>query len=617
MPLPDLRDKLATAAMSSPGQPPTTPAIAADHPDRLESWKEIAAYLGKDVRTVQRWEKREDLPVHRLQHEKQGSVYAYKSELDAWWKSSEPFESLESEDPFGSDLVDDPDNLEDPPQVLAASGATPSRNRVALLSIVTIAILCVIITGLLISRSKSDRFTQGKVRIVVLPLQNLSGDPNQLYFSLGMTEEITADLSRSSPNGVGVIARSTAERLAGKPVDEIRRALDVDYIVEGSVFRANDKVRITIELIQAKDQTHLWAKSYDAELKDVIGVQRDIAQAIAAEVTSRTVKLNQAPMVKPDAYDAFLRGRYFWNKRGVDSLQKSMAYFKEAIQRDPSYAPPYAGLADAYALLGSAQTGAVPPMVAFPLAEAAAQKALSLDSTLAEPHASLGYIELVYERDFAASEREFRRAIELNPHYATAHQWFGLYWIAVGNTDEALKSVQRAREEDPLSLPINISLAEVYYFARQFDKAVDQATRAIELDNNSALAHYNRGRALEQQQKFADALANFQQAKIDSPVNAAPLVPLAHLAAIQGDARTARATLQELRQLNGPQYIPGIYMAVIYLGLGDKDKAFDWLNRADNERCDYLVFLERDPMADPLRSDPRFDRLVKRIAAKK
>lgn len=253
--------------------------------------------------------------------------------------------------------------------------------------------------------------------------------------------------------------------------------------------------------------------------------------------------------------------------------------------------------------------------MAFPLAKAAAEKAISLDATLAEPHTSLGYIELVYERDLKASEREFREALKLNPHYATGHQWFGLYWVATGNTDEALKSVQRAHDEDPLSLPVNISLAEAYYFARQFDKAVEQATRAIELDKESALAHYNRGRALEQQKKFAEAVANFQEAKVDSPINAAPLIPLAHVAALQGDASSARATLAELQKMSATQYIPAIYSAVIYVGLGDKDRAFDWLKRANDERCDYLIFLERDPMADPLRSDPRFERLVRQISS--
>src|SRR4051812_14324382 len=395
--------------MSSPGQPSSIPSNGADHPDRLESWKEIARYLGKDVRTVQRWEKREDLPVHRLQHEKLGSVYAYKSELDAWWKSNEPFESpAELEDLPASEVVDEVDEIAESPD--AIPGLKIPWSRTKFWAIAIIIVLSAIITGLLISRPSRDRISKDKVRIVVLPLQNLSGDSAQIYFRMGMREEITADLSRTSP-AVGVIARTTAEKVAGKPIDEIRRALDVDYVVEGSVFRAGDKVRITVELIQARDQTHIWAKSYDGELKDVIGVQRDIAQAIAAEVTSRTVKLKTAPQVKPDAYDAFLRGRYFWNKRGVDSLQKSMAYFKEAIDRDPTYAPPYAGIADAYALLGSAQTGAMPAKIAFPLAKAAAQKAISLDSTLAEPHASLGYIELVYERDFKASEREFREAI--------------------------------------------------------------------------------------------------------------------------------------------------------------------------------------------------------------
>jgi tetratricopeptide (TPR) repeat protein len=320
--------------------------------------------------------------------------------------------------------------------------------------------------------------------------------------------------------------------------------------------------------------------------------------------------------VNPDAYDAFLRGRYFWNKRGVDSLEKSFQFFQEAIRLDPNYAPSYAGLADVFALLGSAQTGALPPNVGFPKAKDAALKALSLDESLAEAHASLAYELLVYERDLPASEKEFRRAISLNPHYATAHQWFGLWFMAQGRPQEAIASVKRALQEDPLSVPANVSLAEAYYFARDYDKAIDQAKRAIELDSDSALSHFNLGRAYYMKKQFALALGEFKNARASSPYPAT-LVPIGMAYAAMGDRVHAEESLTELLTIATQRYVPAVYFALVELGSHDKDKVFRSLDKALDERCDYLVFLSQDPMADELRNDPRWEELIRKVEVKR
>jgi TolB-like protein/Tfp pilus assembly protein PilF len=579
---------------------------------RLESWKDIAAYLGRDVRTVQRWEKKEGLPVHRHQHEKQGSVYAYRAELDSWYTASE---SKVANEPKPDESDEITDNLVE--ETVASD--EPERSASMLWLYLGVSLLIAAIgMGLYLRSARAIRWAHSdEVRVLVLPLNNLSGDANQLYFSLGMTDEVIAELTKVNPAQIAVIARTTSERMAGKSIAQIRKELNVDYVLDGSVLRAGDRVRITVELISVPRETHVWANSYEADVRDVIGVQREVAKEIASEIGARAANTRpSAPRVNPAAYDAFLRGRYFWNKRGVDSLEKSFEFFREAIRQDPNYAPSYAGLADAFALLGSAQTGALAPNVGFPKAKEAALKALALDESLAEAHASLAYELLVYERDLPAAEKEFRRAISLNPHYATAHQWFGLWFVSQGRPQEAIASVKRALLEDPLSLPANISLAEAYYFARDYDKAIEQAKRAIELDSDSALSHYNLGRAFYMEKKYELALEEFKKARASSPYPAT-LVPIGMAYAAMGDREQAEESLTELRQIAGQRYVPAVYFALIELGSHDKDKVFQSLDQAVEERCDYLVFLGQDPMADELRNDPRWEQLIKKVEIKR
>jgi TolB-like protein/DNA-binding winged helix-turn-helix (wHTH) protein/Flp pilus assembly protein TadD len=450
-----------------------------------------------------------------------------------------------------------------------------------------------------------------KIRIAVLPLENLSGDASQIPFAQGMTEELITELSRLNPQHLGVIARTTAVHYADRNISQIRDDLNVDYVIEGGILHAqDDRVRITINLIQTKDETHVWAESYEENARDSIGLQRRVAVAIAREVNVQLRPLRRSLEVNSEAHDAFFRGRYFWNKRGPDAVERSIHYFQEAIQKDPNYARPYAGLADAFALLGSTQSGALPPDVAFPKAKQAALRSIELDPDLAEPHASLGYIKLVYERDSKGAKEEFSRALELDPNYVTARQWFGQYYLVTGNVEQAIRSVQEAHDLEPASLPVNIALAEAYYFARDFDRAIGQSRKALELDPNSALAYFNLGRAYEMKGMHTEALAEFENAQ---KITASPatLVPIGYTLGRAGRKKEAEQVLVQLNAMSRRQYVPAICFAMIYAGMDDKERAFAALERAKSEHCDYIGFLALEPMADPFRGDPRFGKIIR------
>ena len=595
--------------------------------ERLDSWKQIADHLKRDVRTVQRWEKKEGLPVHRLVHGALGTVYAYKTELDAWWTRAERRVAEDDSAAAAAGVQPGVEEFEFDEQAFERQERASRRGVWFITKFVGTAILVLALPLFWLARHRlsPSKPASGLVRLMVLPLDNLSGDPSQNYFSQGMTEELCAQLAKFNPRQMAVIARNTAERYKDKPIDQIGRDLAVDYVIEGSVRREAQRVRVTVQLIDTKAQTHLWAKSYEEEMRDVLSLQRSVANEIADEVhvqlvhgeasaigAAPTSGLNFKGEVDPEAYDLFLRGKYFWNLRELGSVPKAIGFFQQTVQKDPKYAPAYAGLADAYALLGSAQIGALPPRQAFPQAKAFAQRALALDDSLGEAHASLAYILLVYDRDWPAAEREFNRAIELNPGYPLAHQWLGLYYESLGRFDEAIATVQRARELDPLALPANIALIEAYYFARRYNQAIEQGRKTVELYPNAALAHFNLGRAYQQQQMYKEALAEFTRARELAP-KATTLPFLGYAQAMVGERDHALNTLALLRNFADQGYVPAIYRAVIYTGLKDDDNAFFWLNRAYDEHCDYLVFLSQDPMADNLRSDPRFAELIRRI----
>jgi len=357
----------------------------------------------------------------------------------------------------------------------------------------------------------------GRVMLAVLPFQNLTGDPGQEYFADGLTEEMITQLGRLRPEQLGVIARTSVMgyKHSDKRLDQIGRELSVQYVLEGSFRRAGDRLRITAQLIQVTDQSHLWAQDYDRMPRDVLTVQDDVAVAVAQEIQHRLTPqqrtdLTRARTVDPKAYEAYLKGRYEWNKRTEASVRQSIQYFEQAIETDPTYALAYAGLADSYDILGTYEF--VPPREAYPKAKEAAEKALELDDSLAEAHTALAFVHNVYDWDWRRAEREFKRALELNSNYATGHHWYGAFLINRGQFAEAEAELERAEHLDPLSLIIVAEAGEPYYFSREYDKAIAHYQKALQLDENFWAAHFFLGMAFEQKHDFTQAVSELQAA---------------------------------------------------------------------------------------------------------
>jgi TolB-like protein/DNA-binding winged helix-turn-helix (wHTH) protein len=533
--------------------------------------------------------------------------------------------------PAGSNAPGDPATLlrerESPldPLPPEAGGLHPSGTALARYSRArTIVILCflVIVAGYAGWRLHSPRPapSSGRIMLAVLPFENLSGNPEQDYFSDGLTEEMITQLGRLHPERLGVIARTTMMQYRGthKTTSEIGRELGVDYILEGSVRRSNGRVRITAQLIRVSDQTHVWADSYEHSLSDVLELQSEAAGAIAESIQvqltpAQRKRLASAPAVNPAAYEAYLKGRYFWNKRTEEGFQQAIALFSKAIAEDANYAPPYAGLADTYSLLGSVPANALPPRVAMTKAREAAAKALTLDESLAEAHVSLGYVKMAYDWDFKAAEAEFKRAIELNPAYPTAHQWYAFYLTAMDRQDEARSENMIAKQLDPLSLSVNSQIAWSDYIARRYDDAIAQSQKLIELEPNLYTSYLYLGLAYEGKKLYLQAIAQFEKADALSGGNPIILGALGHTYAVSGDRAKALELIRRLEAISKQRYVPGLYPAAVYSGLGDKDNAIRWLSKAVEDRSDYCLFLPLEPEAATLRTDPRFQQLVRRI----
>jgi TolB-like protein/DNA-binding winged helix-turn-helix (wHTH) protein/Tfp pilus assembly protein PilF len=460
----------------------------------------------------------------------------------------------------------------------------------------------------------------GKVMLAVLPFENLSRDAQQEYLSNGLTEEMITQLGNLDPERLGVIARTSAMQYkdSHKDLRQISRELGVDYILEGSVRREGDQVRITAQLIQVRDQTHLWAKEYDRNLRDILVLQSDVAGSVAREIQLRltpqqTASLAVAHPVDPQAYELYLKGRYFWNKRNEAAYVKAIDFFDQAIARDPQYARAYSGLADAYALLGSWPNAGLPRRVAMPRAKEAALTALKLDDSLAESHASLAFVEMQYEWNWAASEQEFRRAIALNPNYATAHQWFA-YWLMVqGHADDSIAEIELARKADPLSIIIRSDAVEMLCTAGRFDEAIAQAHEALEFDPNFRISRYFLGVAYIGKKMYPDALAEYQKGVAIDGNDEWSRVGLGRVYALLHDRRNAEKIVQQLLQDSRRRGELALELAFIYAALGEKDRAFAWLDKAYQNREGGLMFLNTPPYFDAVRSDPRFTNLVRKM----
>lgn len=453
--------------------------------------------------------------------------------------------------------------------------------------------------------------------IAVLPLDNYSGDASQDYFAEGMTDELTADLATISQ--IRVISRGSAMQFKGEhrpPAPEISKTLNVDAVVEGSVLRAGDKVRITAQLIDAREDKHLWSKSFERNSRDVLALQDELASAIANEIhvqltPSEQSRLASAPSVNPEAHDAYLKGRYFFNRPSDENLQKAIAQFEEAVKLNPNFAPAFSGLSDAYLWAGYNE-GFLTAAEAKPQAKAAAEKAIQLDDNSAEAHTSLAVYKFFYEFDWEGSEREFRRAFQLNPNYAFAHDQFGLGLAFQGRLDESFAEGRRASELDPLSpqIPLDNLFALVWQGKNQ--AARQELKRASDLDPAFFFVPWGYGWIDTQTGKIADSIAEFQKAKaMESPTFVTAWLGYAYGAA--GDRTHALAQIEDLKKRSLHGYVPASNLALVYLGLGDRMRALDYLEQAYASDSQWMGWLKGDRIFDPLRSEPRFVALLKKL----
>jgi TolB-like protein/DNA-binding winged helix-turn-helix (wHTH) protein/Flp pilus assembly protein TadD len=500
---------------------------------------------------------------------------------------------------------------------LADKSAVPRTFPRSLTWKISALVVLLVMASLVIWRLNSWTHPSSVVRsLAVLPLESLSIDASQDYFADGMTDELISDLGQIS--ALRVISRTSvmAYKHARKPLPQIARELNVDAVVEGTVLRSGDQVRITAQLIEASTDKHLWSQSYEGELRDTLALQNQVARAIADQIrinlnSQEQAALKNVRVVNPQAYESFLKGRYFWNKRTADGLKVALAYFNQAIDEDPKYAQSYSGLADTYALLGDWQYGAMTPKEALPKAKAAAIKALELDSALGEAHNSLAFCLDGFDWDFDSAGKEFRRAIELNPGYATAHHWYAWHLSLLGHYDDAVVEMRKAQNLDPLSIIINADLAELLVLAHSYDESIRQSRKTIEIDPNFALAHNQLGQAYLQRQMPDEAIAELQKAVRLSAGSPTCLANLARAYAASGKRSEAAKLLSDLKKRSNPNYSHASEIAVIYTALGDKDQAITWLEKGYEERFNPGVLLR--PGFDPLRSDPRFQGLVRRI----
>jgi adenylate cyclase len=453
--------------------------------------------------------------------------------------------------------------------------------------------------------------------IAVLPFENLSHDPDNAYFADGIQEEILTRLSKIAD--LKVISRTSTQRYKTAPnnLAEIAKQLGVANILEGTVQKAADQVRVNVQLINAENDSHLWADKYDRKLADIFAVESEVATKIAETLQAKLTGAEQhaivaRPTENSEAYQLYLKGRYFWNKFTPEGFQRAIEYFQQAIEKDPAYSLAYAGLSDSYEMLGF--WGVLPPGEMWPKAKAAALKALELDDSLAEAEVALGWVSFTHDWDWSAAEKHFERARALNPTSpATQHHWHSIYLGALGRSDEALAEAKRALDLDPVSPLINHNLAAQLYLARRFDQAIEQCRKTMELDPSFSLTHSLLGRLYLAKGMYREALAESENYLALSPRNPAALAALADAHARSGERNQALRVFEELKELSNQRHVPSYYFAIVYVGLNDKDEAFAWLEKAYEERDGSLPMLKVNPSLDPLRSDPRFADLVRRV----
>jgi TolB-like protein len=543
----------------------TSGSTASSQPtaDRLDSWKEIATYLGRQVRTVNLWESTESLPVHRHQHSKRGTVYAFKSEIDTWKRT---------------------------------------RSRVASPKPPPVAV-----------QPKS----QSRTMIAVLPFEDLSRNTTQSYFRDGLTEELISQLGQASPEELGVIARTTAMHYKDTraSISTIAAELKVDYVLEGSLRRNGDQIRISARLVEVAHQSTLWSlQTYECPLADLFKAQTHVVSQIAEAVTLRlTAGQPQNSSIAPrpvssEAVEAYLKARHAWNQRTEDNLWKAVHYFNAAIVKDSQLAVAYSGLADAYNLLSV--YGALPPHEAMPLAKQAVTRALHLNPNLGEAHVTLADVTLFYDWDWEKAKLSYERAILLNPSNSTAHHYYAYSLAAAGQYEEAMVESNVAHACDPYSLIIPVWKAIMLRLAGNYEEAVASCRKALQMDPHFVLAHWGLGLAYEQMNEFDKAAAEFQEAVWLSGGNPGMLCALGHLQGVAGQRAAAESTLQRLIALSEKRYIPAYDLAMVHVGLRNIDEAIRLFHKAIEERSNWIVTLPQEPRTRFMQEHPQFRRLL-------
>jgi TolB-like protein/Tfp pilus assembly protein PilF len=579
--------------------------IAAGGPaGRLGSWKDIAAYLQRDVSTVQRWEKREGMPVHRHLHGKLGSVYAFRSEIDAWWENRSV---LLGEQDHASEDRDRPSVALWPGLGTDAAKWRAGWTRwlgIAGLTALAVAAVTFVVDGTHTADPQAPTIRS----LAVLPLANLSADASQEYFALGMTDELIGALARIS--ALRVVSRTSAMSLNGsdKSLPALARELNVDAVLEGSVQRAGDRVRIRIQLIHAPTDTHLWAGEFERQLTDVLTLQNEIAREVAQEIRvsitpQERTRMASAALVNPAAHDEYLLGRYLLWKFIEEDRVRAVEHFNRAIQIDPGYAAAHAGLAHAWWMRGV--FGSLSMKEVAPPAGAAARRALELDDRLAEAHAAKAYVQGMFDWNWKDAEATVRHAIEIDPNSLEAHYVYSLLLMALGRLPEAITQIERSAQLDPLSAQVHSTFGRILYRARRWDEAIAQLQRAIELEPRNDGAYSRLGNTYEQMGKYEEALASYTKQGALMGHSGGENRNMARLYAAMGKADEARRLV-------------GSHMdrwPEVHVALGDKDTAFSLLFRSvDKQQSeDWPLYVMSDPQYERLHGDPRWNELLARM----
>lgn len=457
-----------------------------------------------------------------------------------------------------------------------------------------------------------------RIKLAVLPFNNLSGKQEDEHLSDGMTDEMITRLGRMQPARLGVIAATSVWPLKhpGESIQQIGHKLGVNYVVEGSVSHEQNRVRISAKLIQVDDETQVWTDSYDRPYEDVLSIESEVARSVAASLALKLLPAERTRLSAPDssnpqAHEANLNGRYEWNHRTLDGFMKSIEYYGKAIALDPNYAAAYAGLADTYDALGF--YGISPPGESYGKARVAARKALEIDESLAEAHAALAQVLFNYDYDWKGGGEEFRRAIQLNQNYAAAHEEYSIYLALSGKENEGLAEIRRAHDFDPLSLVIAANWSLHYFYARDYDQAIAQCQKALNLEPTFALGHFWLGRSYQAKGMYPQAIAEYRHANQLQPQNPLFLAILGNVYGASGQPAQAHGIIDQLQAASTKQYVSPALLSLVYLGLGDKAHALDWAEKAYEEHAPMLTRIKMDPILDSVRSEPRFQALLRRV----